>query len=77
MGHASQLSEYHAATVLVKAGKQTLERTKHGRLVVCDGFFTDWVVLYDHAPAWTADGVFRFNLPIRRKLNQLAGNKGA
>ena len=73
--HISQLRADLGAVVLCKAGKQTLERTAAGKLVVTDGWLSDWVIIYDHTPTWAADGLFKFNMPIRQYLNKIAGGK--
>jgi hypothetical protein len=59
-------------TVLCKAGKQTLEQDGAGRLVVTDGWLTDWIILYAHRPNWAQDGVLSINKPIRQMLDKLA-----
>lgn len=68
----SQFNPCFEAQVLVSAGTQTLEHTKDGKLVVCNGILTDWVTIYDNTPTWAADGVLKFNMPIRKYLNKIA-----
>ncbi len=57
--------------ILKKAGKQTLElrQTRHGkRLVVSDGWLTNWIIVYDSGK-WAADSG-NINAPIRNFLNK-------
>jgi hypothetical protein len=69
----SQLASCYKAKVIFKSGKQTIEQTWGDHFVVCDGeFLTDWIIFYDHKCQWVRDGLFRFNKPIIRKLDELA-----
>lgn len=73
MNHQSLLQKSYNARVIIKSGKQTLEQTEKGDFVVCDGgFLTDWIIFYDHKCQWVRDGLFRFNKPIIRKLDEIA-----
>lgn len=68
----SQLQGVYNAEVLAHAGNQTLEQTDGGHVVVTDGWLTDWIVFYDHAPRWAHDGTLSINKPLQRKLNKMA-----
>ena len=72
MSIQSQLCETYNAKVLLKSGKQTLELTELGQLVVTDGWVTNWVLLYGHSTEWVQDGVFYINKPIQKELDKLA-----
>jgi hypothetical protein len=60
-----------AESVILKAGKQTLEFHPNG-LVVCNGFQTDWVTFYDHKQEWRCDGVFAINKPIVKMIDRMS-----
>ena len=69
--YKSQLSSAYAATVICKAGKQTLEQTSSGDYVITDGILSDWIVFYSHKPAWSHDGTIKPCAKIIKKLNTL------
>lgn len=57
--------------ILKKAGKQTLElrETMRGkRLVVSDGWLTNWIIIYDNFK-WAADSG-NINAPIKKFLDE-------
>jgi hypothetical protein len=68
--YLSQIIPVYNATVLIKSGIQTLERTDRGSLVVTDGLLTDWIVVYNHNGKWAQDGVLTINKPIVKFLNK-------
>jgi len=68
----SQLAAEHAATLIAKSGKQTLERTAAGRYCVTDGWLTDWVIFYNGPWVWAHDGTLQINKPLRDRLNSIA-----
>lgn len=58
--------------VLKKAGKQTLElrQTRVGkRLVISDGWLTNWIVIYENGK-WSRDCGLVPNKPIERFLDK-------
>ena len=72
MEHESQLAEHSNATVLVRDGELTLERTEGNRYVVTDGWLTDWVIFYNHKAQWAQDGVLVFTDKIMNRLDRIA-----
>lgn len=73
----SQLRKELNATVLCKAGKQTLEEVylksnSRLNLVVTDGWTTIWIFEYENG-TWSQDtNIFALNKRIVEKLNKLA-----
>lgn len=65
----SQLVPDLEGKVLIKAGLQTLEKTKEDGLAICDGWLTDRLIIYNNK-GWACDGLFKINKPILNFLNR-------
>lgn len=60
------------ATVIVRAGKKTLEEI-NGKYVVSDGWLTDWIIFYPKGSnrRWSQDGTLYIPKKIREKLDKM------
>jgi len=56
-----------------RRNKYRIEYTPNGKVCITDAWLTDYVIFYDHKPAWAHDGVF-YRLPkyITEKLDLMA-----
>ena len=57
--------------VIMKRGNITLEVNESGRLVVSDGWFANWLIIYSHNGLWAGDYIVG-NKAIRKRISKIA-----